>query len=568
MLEENMKRPIRGTNAFAKERWTIIHNYSLRGYTEVQIAELIGVSPGTVKKYLSKKSEEIGLDIWDKKPIYKKYRPVIVEQLKINPKIKIATLMRILCEYFEIEEIGIRRQTFTRFVRHLKEGLGIEEPTYENRPAHRVPDDVTAAMAFVDMGQKKLIDMYGNEKKVYFWIIVLGFSRMKFAYFLDRPFQGTDFVIAHELAFKYFDGVPREIAYDQDRVMVFAENRGDVVYQEDFANYIKKTKFKIYLCRGHDPRSKGKVENAVAFVKHNFLDAREYRGIDNLNQACLEWLDKIGNEQLHAVTKESPKKLFIKEKPHLYKYRPYEMDTKKQQVLSVSNLYDVCYKKNIYSVPFDFCKPHDRVLVEESGNLLLIYTLERHELIASHKLIKGVGGMSIQAQKPDHFLKSAVEIFKTTYPFYKDFLDGVMEEVPRYFYDQFIMLKEIIKRYGEQRVKNAICIAMKKNLYSVPKVLEMLAAADGEEMLRHTIAPRLVKHYMEQGRGYSKYTNFVNDGMDKDREKVIEANNEDELEKMIDDYNKRLKSDEVKLQEEFKRLQALMVEDKKEEGEN
>ena len=56
--------------------------------------------------------------------------------------------------------------------------------------------------------------------------------------------------------------------------------------------------------------------------------------------------------------------------------------------------------------------------------------------------------------------------------------------------------------------------------------------------------------------------------MDKDREKVIEANNEDELEKMIDDYNKRLKSDEVKLQEEFKRLQALMVEDKKEEGEN
>ena len=40
------------------------------------------------------------------------------------------------------------------------------------------------------------------------------------------------------------------------------------------------------------------------------------------------------------------------------------------------------------------------------------------------------------------------------------------------------------------------------------------------------------------------------------------------LNQMIDDYNKRLKSDEVKSQEEFKRLQALMVEDKKEEGEN
>ena len=136
-----------------------------------------------------------------------------------------------------------------------------------------------------------------------------------------------------------------------------------------------------------------------------------------------------------------------------------------------------------------------------------------------------------------------------------------MEEVPRYFYDQFIMLKEIIKRYGEQKVKVVICIAMKRNIYSVPKVREMLVAAEGEYNLRRIVPERLVKHYVEQAKRYEKYGNFINEGVDGDIQKLDEIEKEDELEMMIEKYNKRVK-------EELKKLQDKVTNIKEEKGDN
>ena len=561
-------RPIRGTNAEVVERWKKIHSYKVRGYLEKDVAELLGISVKTVKRYWNKTSNQVGKHKWDRDPLYIKYRPIIVEKLREKPNIQIETVKRILKEFFDVEDLGVTDGTFRLFFHEIRDQIGVEKPSYSNRPKHRVPIEGAGKKAFVDMGQKKIVDMYGNEKKVYFWIIVLDYSRMKYVYFQDKPFDAPDFIMAHEYAFKYFNGVPQEIYYDQDRVMVFAENRGDIVYQEDFAEYLKHVEYKVYLCRGHDPNTKGKVENAVRFVKYNFLDEKEYCGIDNLNASCLEWLDKVGNGVLNASTKHSPKALFEQEKNALMKYTPYPMKTKKRQILTVTSLYDITYKKNIYSVPIELVKPHDRVLVEESQGMINIYNPETMDLLAVHKLIKGVGGMSIQAQRPEHHLKPTVEVWKDNHPFFKEFLDGVMEEVPRYFYDQFIMLREIIKRYGEQKVKVAVCIAMKRNIYSVPKVLEMLVAAEGEYNLRRVVPERLVKHYLEQAKGYERYGNFINEGVDGDIQKLDEIEKEDELEMLIEKYNKRVKDEEQKMQEELKKMQDKVTNKKEEKGEN
>ena len=304
-------------------------------------------------------------------------------------------MKRILKEFFEVEDLGVTDGTFRLFFHEIRDQIGVEKPSYNNKPKHRFQMEEIGKKAFVDMGQKKIIDMYGNEKKVYFWIIVLDYSRMKYVYFQDKPFDALDFIMAHEYAFKYFGGIPKEIYYDQDRVMVFSENKGDVVYQDDFAEYLKHIEYKVYLCRGHDPNTKGKVENDVGFVKHNFFDEMEYFGIDNLNASCLEWLDKVGNGVLNATTRHAPKKLFEDEKHALMKYKPYLLKTKKRHILSVTKLYDITYKKNIYSVPIGLVSPHDRVLVEESQGMINIYNPETMDLLAVQKLIKGVGGMSI-----------------------------------------------------------------------------------------------------------------------------------------------------------------------------
>jgi len=164
------------------------------------------------------------------------------------------------------------------------------------------PDLPFGYQAQVDMGQKKMKDINGNMVKIYIFAMVLSSSRYKFVLFQLEPFDAETFIRAHDLAFKYFGGRPSEIVYDQDRVMVVSENRGDIIYTEAFDNYRNYAGFSVHLCRGSDPESKGKVEAVVKFVKGNFLSCRVFYGIASLNSDGLSWLDRTGNGKVHETT--------------------------------------------------------------------------------------------------------------------------------------------------------------------------------------------------------------------------------------------------------------------------
>lgn len=64
------------------------------------------------------------------------------------------------------------------------------------------------------------------------------------------------------------------IVYDQDKTMVISENLGDVIFVKEFEKFIKGTGFSIYLCKGYDPSTKGKVEKTVDFVKHKLVGGK------------------------------------------------------------------------------------------------------------------------------------------------------------------------------------------------------------------------------------------------------------------------------------------------------
>lgn len=124
--------------------------------------------------------------------------------------------------------------------------------------------------AQVDFGQYRMKNMYGNNVKVYFFIMILAYSRMKFVYFSAQPFTTWTAIEAHEYAFKYFGGRTKTILYDQDRVFVVSENYGNIVLVKEFEKYVSEKGYSVCLCRGADPQTKGKVENAVNVVKRSF----------------------------------------------------------------------------------------------------------------------------------------------------------------------------------------------------------------------------------------------------------------------------------------------------------
>lgn len=114
------------------------------------------------------------------------------------------------------------------------------------------------------------------ERKVYVAAFLLSHSRYKYAQCQSRPFTAVDLVAACHNCFRYWGGMPREMVFDQDSIVCVSENSGDIIYTYEFEKFRQDCRMEIYLCRGADPESKGKIENTVKFMKGNFLNNRLY----------------------------------------------------------------------------------------------------------------------------------------------------------------------------------------------------------------------------------------------------------------------------------------------------
>lgn len=137
--------------------------------------------------------------------------------------------------------------------------------------------------AQVDFGEYNLRDSHGKRIKVFFFTIVLSRSRYKYVWFSVERFMAETAILAHESAFIFIGGIPDVIVYDQDRVFIVDENKGDIILTDRFKAYTRERKFKLHFCRKSDPESKGKVENVIKYVKQSFLYNRPFEDIEVLN---------------------------------------------------------------------------------------------------------------------------------------------------------------------------------------------------------------------------------------------------------------------------------------------
>ena len=320
------------------------------------------------------------------------YREFIISLLKVCPQMRDTNIRFKLEEGFP--DFNTNRSTFGRYMKKLREQTGYARPfTRQTSPRQDLPPGYEAQ---VDFGQYKLKDMYGKPVRVYFFCMVLSYSRMKFAFFSADPFTAATAVQAHEMAFRYFGGRTQTIMYDQDRVLVVSENLGNIIFVKEFEEYIKKTGFSVVLCRPRDPQSKGKVEEVIGYIKAAFLEGRTYAGIDSLNSAFLAWLDRDGNGQVHTATKRTPREMFQQEAKYLEKvWVGYE---KQKSVLTVNTANVLPYKENRYAIPSEAGMAGGRVRAEEQEGLLLIYHPTTNELICKHTLATGSGKLVTQTE--------------------------------------------------------------------------------------------------------------------------------------------------------------------------
>ena len=160
--------------------------------------------------------------------------------------------------------------------------------------------------AQVDWGSWEMIAVGNTRRRLSFFVMVLGYSRMLYVEFTLAQSQ-EHFLSCHRRAFEFFGGVPAKIMCDNCKTAVLSHPYGlTPVLNPRYADFAGHYGFTVKACNARKANEKGIVENAVGYVKHNFLAGRPIGEFSSLNPAVEIWLEQIANVRIHGRTRRRP----------------------------------------------------------------------------------------------------------------------------------------------------------------------------------------------------------------------------------------------------------------------
>lgn len=449
------------------------------GLKVAQIARELKVSRKTV--YFYKSMDEQQFMEWNVKANAKMLRLADYEFFvkRLLTKHEDFSAAQIHDRMLEVNPIlGVTERTTFNFVKYIREKYNIPKPSPRNRDYEDVEELPYGKQAQVDFGEYSMKNNEGKVRKVYFMGMVLSRSRFKYVYFQTFPFTAQTAVIAHEKAFGYIGGIPEQIVYDQDKVFLTDENKGDFLLTEVFQRYINERKFLPDFLHKADPESKGKIENVVRYVKYNFLPGRVFINADILNAEAVAWLERTANRKIHSTTKKSPAAELQFELPQLKTYYPVShVNTFKQYALRKTN--KVCYKSNFYTVPRGTYKGRgSKVFLSKQANQLNIYLEEftggkpKKILIAEHTISKEKGETIRNSDHMRDKEKSIKQMISQVTELFSDkqkaetFLKKIYATKPRYIRDQLQVIKKVVDDSGVNVAELALNFCMENEIFS------------------------------------------------------------------------------------------------------
>lgn len=481
--------------------WHKVKDLAAKGLKTGQISLLLGVHRDTVRKY--KRMSESEMHRLVERPYQNRqkkladYAGYVRDLLNKAPYLTAPQVLDHLKETYE-DLPDVSDKTVYNFVMAIRQSMDLPKTEKEVRQMAKLPDPDYGREAQVDWGEKSMVTASGRWKKVYFFVMVMSRSRKKFVYFQDIPFTARMTAYAHHLAFEYFGGVPQTILYDQDAVLMVCENLGDYRMTAEMEAFCKSAGYTPVFCRPADPQSKGKVENAVGYVKNNFIKGRVFSTVENLNKEVLGWLERTGNGHRHATTRLVPDEEFAKEKPFLKPYAGHmERPEGQGRLYNVRRDNTISYKGCFYSLPLGTYAGDDTrvLLVEPTDKEIEIYSQTTGEFLISYQ---------VSLTKGKHVTKS--ELSRTTKAdpsdaekalagalgsdesrsLMRSYLEMVKESQPRYYNAGVRVLARVFVQLSATMAESLLkSIRMNKvtNAYDVAEIANAMLVRSGQAPL-------------------------------------------------------------------------------------
>lgn len=219
------------------------------------------------------------------------------------------------------------------------------------QPAYLTLTYAPGQCAQIDWGAAGAIQIGGTRRALSFFVLVLCHSRWLYVEFTLGQSQEW-FLGCQRRAFEALGAVPMEVMPDNCKTAVLAHRLGEEpVCNPHYLDFARHYGFTVKPCGPRQPQAKGRVENAVGYIKKNFLAGRALAGLAALNGAASVWLDTVANVRRHGETKQTPMELLAEERAHLRPLPASPYEAALVRTVRVTNRCRVTVDTNRYSVP-------------------------------------------------------------------------------------------------------------------------------------------------------------------------------------------------------------------------
>jgi transposase len=347
------------------EQFCTIRQLKSEGLTPGQISDKLGLDSRTARKWMDRERFQQRLPCLRPSKL-DPYKEEIVRMLERHP--------------------FTARQVFQKIREHGFDGgyTIVKDYVCKVRPGRRKAylklSFAPGECAQVDWGSYRSIAVGNTTRRLSFFVMVLCHCRMMYVEFTVSQTM-EHFLGCHQRALEFFNGVPEKIMVDNLKSAVLQRITGrDPVFNPRYMDFANHYGFRIVPCGVRKGNEKGIVENAVGYIKKNFLSGLKPGEFKVINTAARHWLDTVANVRIHGETRKKPLDMFPEEAAALSSLPAFSYDTATIHQARASKQFRVTLDTNRYSVPAEYTGM--RLTMKASSDRICIY--HENKLIARH----------------------------------------------------------------------------------------------------------------------------------------------------------------------------------------
>lgn len=359
------------------EEWVAIRELARKGVSISEISRITGRDRKTVQNVLWQEAPKVKRELSKPKASkldpFRDYLMQRVDQGCLNATV----LLEEIAQLGYGGKVSILREMLTPIRRELVRKREATE-RFETGPGKQAQVD------WGDFG--KIWDSRQEHwRKLQAFVYTLGYSRSQYLEFVISC-DMEHFLACHLGAFRAL-GIPQTILYDNLKTGILGRNRdGTPIFPGRFLDFALYYGFSPKYCQPYRPRTKGKVERGIGYIRQNFWVrvANEVAAgrveLEGLNERAKQWVETVANVRVHGTHGEVVLKRFREEEEALGRlegspcyntdYRSVRRVGRDGRLSYHGQVYQVGLKHALSEVQVDESLKGEVKVWEEEGQLL------------------------------------------------------------------------------------------------------------------------------------------------------------------------------------------------------